>query len=317
MPAFIKKFIIIASLAYLGLFIFGAAYSDDLIFMPQAATYSWSDDLISIQSKKASAPDEHNTIVAHYLKNPESNYTILYSHGNAVDLGGLEHLKKNFYQHGFSIFIYDYSGYGLSEGVASEQQVYNDVAAAYAYLIKKEKLNPSQIISYGHSLGTAIATDLAYKNPVAALILESPFTTAFRVKTVYPLLPFDKFSSIDKIDKVKTPVFITHSRDDAIVAFWHSEELFNKAASPKKSLWLDHQGHSSITHSRFFWMNLNTFITDYVKPKISSVYNFYLPIQKSEKILPSKSSLLNSPVMDDNASCARRNSSANSSPAFS
>ncbi len=211
-------------------------------------------------------------------------------------------MLNNFYRHGYSIIIYDYSGYGLSEGKASEAQVYNDVAAVYTYLIKHEKLKPEQILSYGHSLGTAVATDLAFKNPVAGLILESPFTTAFRVKTAYPLLPFDKFSSINKID---TPVFITHSKDDPIVPFWHGKELFDKARQPKKALWLNHDGHSKITHNPSFWIQLDSFI------------NSYLPIQKSEKILPSKSSLLNSPVIDDKTSCARRSSSANNSPAFS
>ncbi len=147
-----------------------------------------------------------------------------------------------------------------------------------------------------------MATDLAFRKPVAGLILESPFTTAFRVKTVYPLLPFDKFSSIDKIDKIKTPVFITHSKDDPVVPFWHGEELFYKARQPKKALWLNHQGHANITHSRSFWINMRSFIDDYIAPTSSKHRKFYLPIQKSEKILPSKSSLLNSPVIDDNAS---------------
>lgn len=255
------------ALAYLFLLAIGITYSEDLIFLPQAPTYSWSDELVSIQSKNSSAPDQVNTIVASYLKNPDANHTILYSHGNAVDLGGLQHLQNDFYRHGYSIIIYDYSGYGLSGGDASEQQVYNDVTAVYAYLLEQEKLSPGQIISYGHSLGTAVATELAYKKPVAGLVLESPFTSAFRVKTVYPLLPFDKFSSIDKIDKVNTPVFITHSRDDAIVPFWHGEELFDQARQPKKSLWLDHAGHTNITHKALFWLELDSFVKNFIMPE--------------------------------------------------
>ncbi len=268
MPLVIKKFIkelaIILSLLYLCLIAIGITYSDNLIFLPQPSTYSRSDDLISIQSKNSSTPGTENTIVARYLKNPDTNYTILYSHGNAVDIGGLQHLQKNFYRHGYSVFIYDYSGYGLSTGEASEQQVYNDAEAVYTYLINIEKLKPEQIISYGHSLGAAIAAELAFKHPVTGLVLESPFTTAFRVKTVYSLLPFDKFSSIDKIDKINTPVFIAHSRDDPVVSFWHSEELFDKARQPKKALWLDHEGHANITHNPSFWMQLDSFITDYI-----------------------------------------------------
>lgn len=265
-----KELVIILTLVYLCLIAIGITYSDNLIFLPPSPTYSWSNDLISIKSKNVSTADD-NTIIARYLKNPDANYTILYSHGNAVDIGGLSYLLKNFYQHGYSIIIYDYSGYGLSNGQPSEQQAYSDVAAVYTYLTQYEKLKPKQIISFGHSLGTAIATDLAFKKPVAGLILESPFTTAFRVKTVYSLLPFDKFSSIDKIDKVHTPIFITHSKDDAIVPFWHGKELFEKAEQPKKALWLNQEGHVNITHNASFWTALNAFIYDNIMPANNSL----------------------------------------------
>ena len=270
MSGFIKKLfkelVIILSLVYLCLIAIGLTYSDNLIFLPQTSTYPWSDDLITIRSANISKPGHDNIIVARYLKNPDSYYTILYSHGNAVDIGGLQHLQTNFYRHGYSIILYDYSGYGLSEGQPSEQQVYNDVEAVYAYLVNNEKLKPEQIISYGHSLGTAIATDLAFNKPVAGLVMESPFTTAFRIKTVYSLLPFDKFSSIDKIDKINTPVFIAHSRDDPIVPFWHGKELFDKARQAKKALWLDHDGHANITHNPSFWLELDSFVNDFIVP---------------------------------------------------
>ena len=197
--------------------------------------------------------------MARYLYNPQASHTILYSHGNAVDLGHLYNVQQKFYDYGFSIITYDYSGYGHSEGIASEQQVFNDVYAVYRYLIDVKKLDPDTIISYGHSLGAAVATDLAFNNPVAGLVLENPFTTAFRVKTIYSLVPFDKFSSIDKISDINTPLFVTHSRDDNVIAFWHGEELYKKAAQPKKALWLDSGGHSGITHQNTFWSHMVSF----------------------------------------------------------
>ncbi len=120
MSLFIKKLfkelLILLSLLYLCLIAIGITYSDDLIFQPRASTYSWSDDLIRLPSTNSSTAGSKNTIIARYLKNPEANHTILYSHGNAIDIGGLKHLQNNFYRHGYSIIIYDYSGYGLSEG---------------------------------------------------------------------------------------------------------------------------------------------------------------------------------------------------------
>jgi len=257
----LSKLLSIFALLYLSLAGYGLVYSDDLIFLPQTPAYSLTNDLIRIKSKSSTEANTENIIVAQYLKNPSAQFTILYSHGNSVDIGGLQHLQQNFYNNGYSILIYDYSGYGHSEGEASEQQVYNDVQAVYNYLVKQQKLKPEQIISYGHSLGSAIAADLAFNKPVAGLVLENAFTTAFRVKTVYPLVPFDKFSSIDKIDKIDAPVFIVHSRDDPVIPFWHGEELFTKAKQPKKSLWLDAAGHSGITHTSLFWPALQNFVT--------------------------------------------------------
>ena len=190
------KLVYILSPFYLFLIGIGLLYSDSLIFLPPAASYQAADDLIYIKSNRINTSADNNTIVARYLYNPESKYTVIYSHGNAVDIGGLTHLQNNFFQHGYSIIVYDYSGYGLSEGEASEQQVYNDVQAIYNYLVNERGLKSGQIISYGHSLGAAIAADLAFNKPVAALVLENPFVTAFRVKTTYQLVPIDKFSSI-------------------------------------------------------------------------------------------------------------------------
>lgn len=263
------KLITVLSTAYLGLFAYGLLYSNELIFLPQAVSYQWSDKLIRIKSvdagsekqSTASPPGRSHFIVARHFIQPDSKYTILYSHGNASDIGRLYQKQQYFYDHGFSIIAYDYSGYGLSEGKPSEQQVYNDIKAVYDYLLKTQKLKPQQIISYGHSLGSAVATDLAFKNPVAGLILESPFVTAFRVKTTYPLLPIDKFTTIDKIDQINAPLFVLHSRDDPIIPFWHGETLFDKAEQPKLSLWLDSGGHSSVYRQKQFMPEFNQFIS--------------------------------------------------------
>ena len=261
MKTLFKNIAIFLLLAYVALVGIGVTYSDKLIFLPQPPSYSLSDHDIIVNSISADIENATHQIIASYLRSPESKYTILYSHGNATDLGGLQYLQKNFHKHGYSILIYDYSGYGHSKGVASEQQVYNDVQAIYDYLIDDEKIEPEQIIAYGHSLGSAIATDLAYNNPVGALVLESPFTTAFRVKTVYSIVPFDKFSSVDKIKKIHAPVFITHSKDDWVIPFWHGVELFETANEPKEFLAFEKEGHTQITHNKSFWQTFEKFIS--------------------------------------------------------
>ncbi len=261
MKTLFKNIAVFVLLAYVALIGIGVTYSDKLIFLAQPSSYSISNQHIIIDSKSANTENANHTIIALYLKNPESKYTILYSHGNATDLGGLQYLHKNFYKHGYSVLTYDYSGYGQSGGVASEQQVYNDAQAIYNYLINDKKVKPEQIIAYGHSLGAAIATDLAYNNTVGALVLESPFTTAFRVKTIYSMVPFDKFSSIDKIGNIHAPVFITHSKDDNIIPFWHGVELFDTANEPKKFLAFEKGGHTQITHNKRFWQTFEKFVS--------------------------------------------------------
>ena len=154
------KLAFILSPVYLFLTGIGLLYSDSLIFLPPATNYQFSDDLVTIASKNTDDDSEH-TIVARLLNKPGSKYTVIYSHGNAIDISGLYHLQQKIFNNGYSVITYDYSGYGLSEGQVSEAQVYNDVRAVYDYLIKQRKLMPEQIISYGHSLDAAIATDLA------------------------------------------------------------------------------------------------------------------------------------------------------------
>jgi len=261
MKFFIKKLFTILFFSYVALVGIGFAFSDQLIFLPRAPSYNLSQQYITVNSVNASDKTSTNKIVVKHIENPTSKYTILYSHGNAVDLGGLQHLQNNFYKHGYSIAIYDYSGYGHSDGKANEQQVYNDVQAVYDYLTQQKNIKADHIISYGHSLGSAIATDLASKNSVAALILESPFTTAFRVQTVYPIVPFDKFASIDKIKGIHAPVFISHSKDDNVIPFWHGKELYDAANLPKKFLVFETEGHAGITHSPAFWPALDTFVS--------------------------------------------------------
>jgi len=112
---------------YLFLTGIGLLYSDSLIFLPPAASYQNTADLINIRSQSSLEPDTKNLIVARFLYNPDARYTILYSHGNAIDIGQLKHLQSRFYKNCYSIIVYDYSGYGLSSSEASEQQVYNDV----------------------------------------------------------------------------------------------------------------------------------------------------------------------------------------------
>ena len=204
--------------------------SDRMIFLPPVPTYRDTADILKVPTSGG------ERIAAVYLPNPAARYTVLLSHGNAEDLGWVLPSLPPLRDLGFAVFAYDYRGYGLSQGRASEQHVYADIDAAYDYLTRELRVPAARIILYGRSLGAGAAVDLAARQSVGGLILESPFLTAFRVMTRIPLFPFDRFRNVDKIGRVRCPVLVMHGEADEIVPLWHGQQLFERAPGPKMFL---------------------------------------------------------------------------------
>lgn len=227
--------------ACFGLFVYFRA--DSMIFLPQPANYQDSGDIIKIPVTNT------EKISATYLPNRESNYTLLYIHGNAEDLGDVRPVLQQLRSWGFSVFAYDYRGYGTSDGYPSERNAYQDVDAVYTYLTQDLKIPAEKIIVYGRSVGGGSATDLASRQPVGGLILESTFTSAFRVVVPFPLLPFDKFTNLDKLSQVRCPVLVMHGQADEVIPFQHGLALYAAAPEPKMSLWV-----TEATHNNFSWV---------------------------------------------------------------
>lgn len=215
--------------------------ADSLIFLPQPASYQDTKDILKLPVS------ETEKISAIYLPNPQSAYTLLFIHGNAEDLGDVRPLLDRFHDWGLSVFAYDYRGYGTSDGNPSEHNAYQDADAAYIYMTQELKIPPKQIIVYGRSLGGGSATELANRHSVGGLILESTFTSAFRVVVPFPILPFDKFSNLDKVRKVRCPVLVMHGRADQTIPIKHSQTLYQVASEPKMSLWVEAAGHNDFT----------------------------------------------------------------------
>jgi len=225
---------------YTGLAIYAYFFTDRQIFLPHAASYRDTSDLIKLTSTSGTK------ISAVYMPNASAKLTLLMSHGNAEDLGDLHGWLEQLRHAGFSIFAYDYQGYGTSGGRPSEKHVYDDELAAYDYLTKQLHTPASQIVVYGKSVGTGPAVYLAARRPVAGLILRSPILSAFRVVTGVPLLPFDKFPNYKEIGKVHCPVLIIHGTSDQLVPVWHGRKLFDLASQPKYSLWVEGADHNDL-----------------------------------------------------------------------
>jgi abhydrolase domain-containing protein 17 len=111
-------------------------------------------------------------------------------------------------------------------------------------------------------LGAALAIDLALHKPVAGLIIENPFMTAFRTVTQIPLLVFDKFDNLSKIKKVKCPLLVIHAKKDHVIPFWHGRRLYHEANAPKDFFWVEGAGHNDVvsTAGDAYWHVIDTFV---------------------------------------------------------
>ena len=227
-------------LIYLALCGYAFFFSDRLLFQPGPASYEDSEAILKLPTPSG------EEIAAIYLPNPEADFTILYSHGNGEDMGDMMFLFHELRVGGFAVFAYDYRGYGTSEGQPSEKRVYQDINTAYRYLTQTLEVPPERIIALGRSLGGGPSVDLAAREPLGGLILESTFTTAFRVMTRISILPFDKFANIGKLDRVNCPILVIHGTADNTIPQRHGQQLFKAAKEPKQAFWVEGAGHNNL-----------------------------------------------------------------------
>ncbi|MEL7502317.1 MAG: alpha/beta hydrolase [Cyanobacteria bacterium J06554_6] len=215
-------------------------FADGMIFLPPPPSYTDDTSILKIPSSQG------RTIAATYLPKATAKYTILYSHGNATDLGQLMPTFQILNEAGFSVFAYDYQGYGLSEGRPTEHNTYQDIEAAYQYLVDDLNTPPENIIVYGRSVGGGPSTYLAAQQPTVGLILESTFTKAFQVVVPIKLLPFEKFPNIDRLKQVRRPVLIIHGTADNTIPFEHGKQLYETANAPKQFVAITGADHNDL-----------------------------------------------------------------------
>jgi len=228
-------------LLYGSLFIVGySSLSDRLIFPAPESSYKDSSEMIKLHVESG------DTISSLYLSVEGSRYTILYNHGNGEDLGNIRPRLEYLRSKGFSVFSYDYPGYGTSSGKSNEELVYKTAEAAYAYLTDKLNISPDRIIFYGRSVGSGPAVELAVRHGAAGVILEGPFVSTFRVMTRFKILPFDKFDNLSKMSGLNLPILIIHGERDRVVPFWHGKKLYEAANQPKIFLPVSEAGHNNI-----------------------------------------------------------------------
>jgi hypothetical protein len=246
----LRLLLVLVAAGYISLIVL-ALTSDSIIFQPQPSSYT--DAALSATLARTSPAgqlihldSDGQKITAFYLPNPNARFTLLFSHGNAEDIGEVMYFLQSFHDAGFAVMAYDYRGYGTSSGKPTESGVYADVNAAYNYVTQTLHVPADRIISMGRSLGCGAAIHLAARRPVAAVVVEAPFLSAFRVLTRVRVLPWDKFNNASDIRKIHVPVLVVHGRNDQIVPFRHGERLYQLANQPKTFLPIDGAGHNDV-----------------------------------------------------------------------
>lgn len=243
-----------------------------LAFLPPEATYSISEDADDQGKHKLNLLDKaewqyserekesievsytrtsrNNRIATMFVRcSPNARFTILHSHGNAVDLGQMSSFYMGLGSRiNCNIFSYDYSGYGASSGKPSEKNLYADIDAAWQFLRSKYGISPENIILYGQSIGTVPTVDLASRYEVGAVVLHSALMSGMRV--AFPQTKrtwfFDAFPSIDKVSRVSSPVLVIHGTEDEVIDFSHGLAIYEKCPRAVEPLWVEGAGHNDV-----------------------------------------------------------------------
>ena len=201
-----------------------------------------------------------------FVSSNKAKYTILFCHGNAGNISHRIEKLKFFSELGCNVFIFDYRGYGRSQGSPSEIGFYKDAKAAYDYLLSRG-INSDQIIGYGESIGGAVIVDLAYKEIMKAVIIDSSISSVKdMVKHVYYFVPswifVSRFDSESKIKSIKIQKLIIHSLNDEIVPYQLGKKLYEVSAEPKDFLEI-HGGHNSGFYESMEFLRIK--IGDFIK----------------------------------------------------
>jgi len=213
------------------------------------------------------------SLISWYKPAKPNQPTIIYLHGNAGHIGHRMPLVRQLLDAGFGVLLLEYRGYGNNEGYPSEQGLYEDGYAAMRFL-QARHIEPQQVILFGESLGSGVATELAVKYPVCALVLQSPFTSMTDLARYhYPwvfLKPWDRFDSLSKIQSIHAPLLILHGAQDNIVPIAQGRKLFTQAQEPKKMLEFDESSHNNMWDVPSYSQNVIQFANKYCQTSNTS-----------------------------------------------
>ena len=243
---YIKSFFVLL-LIYVGITVIVYFYQRKLLYHPFSPQITGEGLVHNFETINFKTSDNFVLKGWFHLKNSNKK-TILFLHGNAGNLDNRIDKLNSLGSMEINFLIIAWRGYSGNLGSPSEVGLYKDALGAIKWLNEKGISN-DQIVLYGESLGTAIATEVGQNKNFAGIILEAPFTSMVDMgQKIYPIFPVkfllkDKYESKNKIKNIKSPILVLHGRKDKIVPFYMGEKIFEMANSPKFKYFTDLDDH--------------------------------------------------------------------------
>lgn len=220
-----------------------AAFYADKILFPFPSPSTCSEDQVDFYLTTKSGI---KVACAHRPPPKANGLVVLYSHGNGEDIGNLMPFLDFISKKEMGIITYDYPGYGLSQGKPSEPGCYEAIDAVYEHLTQDLGVEPRRIVVWGRSLGTGPSCYLASNLTVGGLLLETPFLSAFRTVTEIPVLPWDRFGNLGRIQNITCPSLVIHGRLDEVIPFRQGRRIHRELPEPKSFLEIPTASHNDL-----------------------------------------------------------------------
>jgi uncharacterized protein len=246
------NFVLVLAVAYVIALIVLRLFESHFIFYPNypgRLEGDWKPASLPVQDVALVASDGVK-LHAWWIPAGNAKFTFLAFHGNASNIANRAGIYRFLHQTPANVFALEYRGYGRSEGSPSESGIYRDADAAYQYIVRSKGVAPDTIISFGQSLGTAVAAHLAAESKVGGVILEAPFPSASSMaRRIFWFLPgvslvvAGELQTEKRVQEISAPILVVHCTDDPVVPPDLAEQVYAAANSPKFVLRVQSECH--------------------------------------------------------------------------